>query len=234
MRSILFGVFISLALCGVAYAQDTATPSSEAADQTPAAASATPPALPAPAPSTTVSGVQTALPQPAGQIATIQTSIGAIAIALDPVHAPLTVANFIRYANAKHYDGTVIYRIAPNFVIQMGSYDAKGNYRPTRKPIPLEANNGLSNVRGAVAMARGDAPASAAAEFFIDLSDNSAALDRDPKDAGNTTGYAVFGHVISGMDVVDKIAAMPLGGTGPMPAAAPVTPITVEKVTIAQ
>ncbi|HWA30229.1 MAG TPA: peptidylprolyl isomerase [Rhizomicrobium sp.] len=174
-----------------------------------------------------------AAPQPAGPLATIQTSMGSFVIALDPVHAPLTVANFIRYAKAKHFDGTVIYRIAPNFVIQMGSYDAKGNYRPTRKPIPLEANNGLSNVRGAVAMARDDPPASAVAEFFIDMSDNSAALDHDPKDTGNTTGYAVFGHVVSGMAVLDKINDVPLGGTGPMPASAPKTPITIEKITIA-
>ena len=166
------------------------------------------------------------------QQAVIETSLGTITMALDAQHAPQTVANFIRYANEKHFDGTVIYRVVPGFVIQMGSYEANGNPRPTHEAIALEANNGLSNIRGSVAMARGDDPASATAEFFISLSDNSASLDHAASDTGNTTGYAVFGHVTGGMDVVDKIAAVPLGGVGPFDGAAPATPVVIAKVSI--
>lgn len=172
----------------------------------------------------------TAILPPAPQ-ATIQTSLGSITIALDPVHAPATVANFIRYANEKHFDGTVIYRVVPGFVLQMGSYEANGSARPTHAPIPLEANNGLTNLRGTLSMARSDDPASATAEFFINLVDN-AALDHTPGDNANSTGYAVFAKVVSGMDVVDKIAGVPLGGAGPFPDAAPQTPVVIESVTI--
>jgi peptidyl-prolyl cis-trans isomerase A (cyclophilin A) len=98
-------------------------------------------------------------------------------------------------------------------------------------PIALEANNGLSNLRGTLSMAREEAPNTASAEFFINLADNTR-LDHHADDTGNTTGYAVFGHVVSGMDVVDKIAAVPLGDNGPMAGQAPVTPITISKVTL--
>ena len=164
--------------------------------------------------------------------AQIQTLMGTITIALDRAHAPASVDNFIRYAREGNFDGTVFYRVVPGFVIQMGSYEADGSARPTHEPIALEANNGLSNVQGAVAMAREDAPESATAEFFIDLSDNSP-FDHQPLDKGNTTGYAVFGKVVGGMDVVDKIAATPLGGQGPFPPdATPMSPVTIEKVII--
>jgi len=167
------------------------------------------------------------------QQAVIDTSLGTITVALDAAHAPQTVANFVRYANEKHFDGTAVYRVVPGFVIQMGSYNADGNARPTHAGIPLEANNGLSNIRGNVAMARGDDPASATAEFFIDIADNSAALDHKAGDADNITGYAVFGKVTGGMDVVDQIAATPLGGTGPFEGAAPQTPVVIRSVSIA-
>jgi peptidyl-prolyl cis-trans isomerase A (cyclophilin A) len=161
----------------------------------------------------------------------IQTSMGDITLQLDPAHAPLTTANFERYVKEKHFDGTVFYRVAPGFVIQAGSYDAKGHYRPVHKPIPLEANNGLKNVRGAVAMAHGDDPNSATAEFFIDLADDPG-IDQAATDTANTTGFAVFGNVVSGMDVVDKIAAVPLGDNSPMKGQAPVTPVVISKVTL--
>jgi len=169
------------------------------------------------------------------QEARVETSLGTIVIALDRVHAPATVDNFIRYAKEGHFDGTVIYRVVPGFVIQAGSYEADGKQRGVHAPIALES--GLSNVRGAVAMARdGDVPASATAEFFIDLDDyNSTALDPKPGDAPGKTGYAVFGHVTAGMNVVDKIAATPLaGGKGPFPEAAPATPVTITKVTVSE
>jgi len=161
----------------------------------------------------------------------VSTSMGDITLELDRAHAPVSVDNFLRYVNEGHYDGTLIYRVVPGFVIQAGSFDSPVHAREVHDPIALEANNGLSNVRGAVAMARQNSPASATAEFFVDLADNPM-LDHHPDDQGNSTGYAVFGHVVSGMDVVDKIAAVPLGDNGPMPGAAPVTPITITKVTV--
>jgi cyclophilin family peptidyl-prolyl cis-trans isomerase len=145
--------------------------------------------------------------------ARIETSLGTITIALDRTHAPATVANFIAYARDGHFDGTMIYRVEPGFVIQMGSFEASGASRPTRAPIALESGNGLSNVRGAVAMARAEDPASATAEFFVDLAGNTR-LDAELADPPNTTGYAVFGHVTAGMGVVDRIAGVPLGATG--------------------
>jgi peptidyl-prolyl cis-trans isomerase A (cyclophilin A) len=182
----------------------------------------------------TVAPVGTPPPAPLGPTVIVETSLGTITLALDPVHAPATVANFERYVLGKHFDGTMFYRVEPGFVIQAGSYDAAGNYRGgVRAPIPLEANNGLKNERGAVAMARGDDPASADAEFFIDLADN-ANLDQAPGDTANKTGYAVFAHVVSGMDVADKIAGVATGGKGPFPAnVTPAEPVTIEKVTIA-
>jgi len=164
--------------------------------------------------------------------AQIRTSLGTITVTLDRAHAPATVANFIAYAKDGHFDGTVIYRAVPGFVLQMGSYDAEGSARSTHAPIPLETTGGLSNVRGTVAMARSEDPASATAEFFINLGDN-ARLDPNKNAPPNSTGYAVFGKVTGGMDVVDKIAATPLnGGKGPFPDAAPATPVVIEKVTV--
>ncbi len=159
----------------------------------------------------------------------IETSLGNITIELDQQHAPQTVQNFLRYVSEKHFDGTIFYRVVPGFVIQGGSYTADGGYRSPHSGIPLEANNGLLNTRGSIAMARGDTPNSADAEFFIDLSDNTD-LNHNPSDAGNTTGYTVFGHVSAGMDVVDQIAAVKLGDKGPFPGAAPVEPIVVRKI----
>ena len=168
---------------------------------------------------------------PAGPKVLIQTSMGDIQLQLDSVHAPVTVANFLRYAREGHFDGTVFYRVVPGFVIQAGSWDAQQQTRPVHDPIALEADNGLRNLRGAVAMARGNDPASATAEFFIDLTDNEA-LDHQANDTANSSGYAVFGQVVGGMDIVDKIAAVPLGDNGPFKGAAPVTPVTISRVTL--
>jgi cyclophilin family peptidyl-prolyl cis-trans isomerase len=163
----------------------------------------------------------------------IETSMGNITLTLDQAHAPVTVQNFLRYVNEHHFDGTVIYRVVPGFVIQAGSYDADVHYRQVHENIALEANNGLSNLRGTVAMARDTAPNTANAEFFINLADNPM-LDHHADDTGNATGYAVFGHVTAGMDIVDKIATIPLGDHGPMPGAAPVDPIVITKVSVVQ
>jgi cyclophilin family peptidyl-prolyl cis-trans isomerase len=162
----------------------------------------------------------------------ISTSMGDITLQLDSVRAPKSVANVLGYVRRKHYDGTVFYRVAKGFVIQMGSWEANGKGRGVSPaPVPLEANNGLSNLRGTVGLGREEAPDSAKAEFYINVSDNIA-LDHKPDDPGNTTGYAVFGQVISGMDVVDAINNVPVGDNGPMPGQAPMTPILVKKVSI--
>ena len=162
----------------------------------------------------------------------ISTSMGDITLQLDAVRAPKSVANVLRYVKEKHYDGTMWYRVAKGFVIQMGSWEANGKGRGIHPgPVPLEANNGLSNLRGTVALGREEAPDTAKAEFYINLADNTP-LDHKADDAGNNTGYAVFGQVTSGMDVVDAIGQVPVGDNGPMPGQAPVTPIIVKKVSL--
>src|SRR5207302_8257883 len=124
-----------------------------------------------------------------------------------------------------HFDGTVIYRVAPGFVIQAGSVDAKGEQRNVHDAIPLETANAASNTRGAIAMARANEPASGTAEFFINLADNSMALDRQPDDHANMTGCTVFAPVAEGMVMVDGISKVPLmGGVGPFPDAVPIMP----------
>ena len=158
-------------------------------------------------------------PEMTGPKLLIATSMGDITLQLDSVRAPKSVANVLRYAREKHYDNTAFYRVAHGFVIQMGSFDANGKGRGIHPgPVPLEATNGLSNLRGTVAMARAEAPDSATAEFFINLADNLP-LNHEAGDPGNNTGYAVFGQV-------------PTGDNGPMPGQAPVTPIVVKKVTL--
>ena len=169
-----------------------------------------------------------ALAEPAVEL---ETSMGAIVVELDRAHAQKTVDNFLRYVSEGHYDGTLVYRIAPGFVVQAGSYDSPTNSRPVHEPIPLEAGNGLSNRRGTIAMARQSDPDSATAEFFFNLADNTN-LDRQPGDYEGMTGYAVFGQVVSGMDVVDKIAAVPVGAGGPMPGQWPQSPVTIVRIRI--
>jgi cyclophilin family peptidyl-prolyl cis-trans isomerase len=236
MRQTLF----VLALCfsaSAAFAQDQAPrpaatdaappPADNSAAQAPAAA---PPADTAPTPQAVTPAA--ANPPMTGPRVLVSTSMGDITLQLDSARAPKSVANMLRYVKEKHYDGTAFYRVAKGFVIQMGSFDAKGKGRGIHPGgLALEANNGLSNLRGAVAMGRADAPDSAAAEFFINLVDNTA-LDHKADDPGNTTGYAVFGEVTSGMDVVDAIGNVPVGDNGPMPGQAPVTPIIVKKVSL--
>jgi cyclophilin family peptidyl-prolyl cis-trans isomerase len=162
----------------------------------------------------------------------ISTSMGDITLQLDSVRAPKSVANVLRYVREKHYDDTAFYRVAKGFVIQMGSWDANGKGRGIHPgPVLLEADNGLSNLRGSVALARAEAPDSATAEFFINLTDNTR-LDHKADDPGSTTGYAVFGQVMSSMDVVDAIGQVPTGDNGPMPGQAPITPIVIKKVTV--
>ncbi len=158
----------------------------------------------------------------------LDTSMGEIVIELDAAKAPKSVANFLEYVKAGHYDGTIFHRVIPNFMIQGGGFDPDLKQKPTRAPIPLESKNGLNNVRGTVAMARTSVPDSATAQFFINIKDNAFL------DAANTpdgTGYAVFGKVVSGMDVVDKIWAVPTGNKG-LYQNVPVTPVLIRKASV--
>ena len=134
----------------------------------------------------------------------LSTSMGDIVVELDAAKAPKTVANFLQYVKSGHYNGTQFHRVIDGFMIQGGGMTADMQEKPTRAPIPLEAGNGLSNARGTLAMARTMVPDSATAQFFINLADNTR-LDS----AGG--GYAVFGKVIDGMAVVERIKSVPVG-----------------------
>ena len=140
----------------------------------------------------------------------LKTSEGVVVIELAADKAPASTENFLRYVRDKHYDGTVFHRVIPNFMIQGGGFTPDMQQKPTRAPIANEAKNGLKNARGTVAMARTNDPNSATAQFFINHKDN-AFLDYPGQDGW---GYAVFGRVVSGMDVVDRIAATPTGRSG--------------------
>lgn len=140
-------------------------------------------------------------------VVVIETSMGDIKVELDQGRAPITVKNFLQYVDDKHYDGTVFHRVISNFMIQGGGFNEQLEEKPTREPIKNESNNGLSNKRGTIAMARTSDPDSASAQFYINVQDNDG-LDRNPRNPG---GYAVFGKVIAGMDVVDQIREVETG-----------------------
>jgi len=156
-----------------------------------------------------------------------KTTMGNIKVELDPQAAPKTVANFIQYVNSGQYAGTIFHRVIPGFMIQGGGFDTKLNEKPTRAPIPLESNNGLKNVTGAIAMARTSDPDSATAQFFINTVDNDK-LDYPGRDGH---GYAVFGHVTEGLDVVKKIESVPTTSHGEMEDV-PSNPVVIESATV--
>ncbi|GIW87299.1 MAG: peptidyl-prolyl cis-trans isomerase [Isosphaeraceae bacterium] len=139
-------------------------------------------------------------------VVVIDTTQGTIEVELDAAKAPITVENFLKYVDQGHYDGTIFHRVIKGFMIQGGGLKADMSEKPTGRGIQNESTNGLKNARGTIAMARTSDPNSATAQFFINLVDNDF-LNGSP----NKPGYAVFGRVIAGMDVVDKIAAVPTG-----------------------
>jgi cyclophilin family peptidyl-prolyl cis-trans isomerase len=158
----------------------------------------------------------------------LNTSAGVIELALDAKNAPNSTANFVQYVKDGHYDGLVFHRVIKGFMIQGGGYDAKYAQRQTRKPIENEAKNGLKNTRGTIAMARTGDPHSASSQFFINHGDNGF-LDYPGQDGW---GYAVFGKVTSGMDVLDKIADAPTGNTPPFGRDVPVTQVVITSAEI--
>ena len=157
----------------------------------------------------------------------IKTSMGDIVVQLNEAKAPKTVANFVQYVKDKQYDGTVFHRVMDGFMIQGGGMDANMKEKTTRAPIPLEANNGLKNDIGTIAMARTSDPNSATAQFFINVANND--MLNAPKPDGH--GYAVFGRVVQGMEVVNKIRAVPTGNRG-MHQNVPSQPITIVSATL--
>jgi len=166
-----------------------------------------------------------AMAQPAwAQKVKLSTSAGVIVLELDAAKAPKSVANFVQYVREGHYNGTVFHRVIDGFMIQGGGLDEQLRTKPTRAPIPLEAGNGLSNLRGTVAMARTSNPNSATSQFFINVVDNPS-LDT----LGG--GYAVFGRVVQGMDTVDQIKALRTQAQGPH-ANVPVQPVTILKASL--
>ena len=160
------------------------------------------------------------------------TSAGDFVVEVYPDKAPKTVENFLQYVKDKHYDGTIFHRVIPNFMIQGGGFDAKYLQKPTRAPVPHEGREALEkggsrNVIGTVAMARTNDPQSATAQFFINVKDNGFL---DP--SAQSYGYTVFGKVITGLDVVEKIKLTPTGAGGPFATDVPKTPILINTATL--
>jgi peptidyl-prolyl cis-trans isomerase B (cyclophilin B) len=164
----------------------------------------------------------------ADPVVEVATNHGTFVIQLDPAKAPKSVENFLAYVDGKHYDGTIFHRVISTFMIQGGGYDQQLEKKPTRAPITNEADNGLKNKRGTVAMARTSDPHSATAQWFVNVVDN-AFLDHTAKE-GPGWGYAVFGKVTEGMDVVDKIKSVKTGPSGPFSKDAPEDLVIIKSV----
>ncbi len=164
-------------------------------------------------------------------IVTIKTNLGEIALKLNPEKAPETVKNFISYAQSGHYNGTIFHRVIDGFMVQGGGFTSDLAQKPTQKQIKNEANNQLKNKKGTVAMARTSEIHSATSQFFINLSDNEFLNFRDATPSG--FGYCVFGEVISGMDVVEKIRLAKTTTKGPMQNV-PIDNIVILEVTVNQ
>jgi peptidyl-prolyl cis-trans isomerase B (cyclophilin B) len=155
----------------------------------------------------------------------LETSKGRIVIELDPVKAPQTVKNFLDYVKAGHYDNTIFHRVIPGFMVQGGGFDSGMRQKPTRPPIANEADNGLLNSRGTLAMARTSDPESASAQFFINVVDNTFLNFKSKTSQG--WGYAVFGKVVEGMEVADAIAAVKTKAQD-----VPVEPVVIQKASV--
>jgi peptidyl-prolyl cis-trans isomerase A (cyclophilin A) len=197
-----------------------ATPMAKPAVAAPVAGSAT----------TASAAVIPAAPAPKPQVL-VSTSMGDITIELEPARAPISVDNFLKYVKSGFYDGTIFHRVIPGFMIQGGGYSTSLAYKATRDAIANEANNGLKNTRGSVAMARLGDPNSASSQWFINTVDNPF-LNFTSTQSPQTWGYAVFGRVIKGMDIVDKIRNVKTDNNTPDFADKPVISVVMQKVTV--
>src|SRR5689334_14839565 len=155
----------------------------------------------------------------------VQTSLGSFVIELQRDRAPLTVENFLGYVKAGHYTNTLFHRTIANFLIQGGGVGLDYKGKPTLKPIPNESGNGLKNLRGTVGLARASGAHSGDCQFFVNVADNG---DLDP--LPTRWGYAVFGRVVEGMEVVDRISESPTGPAGPFKSDAPLQPVVIQKI----
>lgn len=162
---------------------------------------------------------------------TLKTNVGDIEIELNAEKAPRTVENFLQYVKEGHYDGVIFHRVISNFMIQGGGFDADMKEKKSRGPIPNEANNGLTNDKYTLAMARTGEPHSASAQFFINTKDNDFLNFSSETQSG--WGYAVFGKVVNGTDIVDQIEAVRTGQNGPY-GDVPLEPVIIESATIAE
>ena len=188
-----------------------------------------PQATPTPAPPAAVpAATPDPKPTPDGPVVEIETTMGTIRVGLHATKAPISTANFMSYAREGFFAGTVFHRVIPGFMVQGGGMDAKLEEKPTHPPIRNEARNGLTNLRGTLAMARTGDPHSATGQFFINVKDN-AALDFGI--ARDGWGYAVFGEVLSGMEVVDAIVNVPTTTIGQFQNV-PIKPVSITKVRI--
>ena len=180
---------------------------------------------------TTKPAAAPAAPAVANPTVTVHTSQGDITMELYADKSPKSVANFLRYVHEGFYAGTVFHRVIPGYLIQGGLYTAELQPRRTHSPVASEADNGLSNLRGTVAVARGADPNSGTSQFFINLVDDRR-LDYVGNQNGLTWGYTVFGKVTKGMDVVDKIAALPTRAQGPFAADVPNPLVVIQSVNV--
>jgi len=196
------------ALLGVCFAQETDS-----------STNATAPALPAE-------------PEPTkneAMMIVIKTSMGDIQVELDEARAPKTVANFLKYVDEGHYAGTIFHRVIDGFMIQGGGFTPDFRQKKTRAPVLNEADNGLKNKRGTIAMARTSEVHSGTCQFFINVADNDFLDHTAPTPQG--FGYCVFGRVVAGMDVVDRIKGVKTGGQGPFPKDVPIETVTILSMT---
>ena len=157
----------------------------------------------------------------------VVTTLGSFVIELNTERAPFTVENFLEYVNEGHYEGTVFHRVIQGFLAQTGGYTENLQLKSAERSVVNEAGNGLSNMRGSVGLARANDPHSGTAQFYVNLADN---LDLNPRPT--RWGYAVFGTVVEGMEVVDEIGHRPTGGRGPFDRNVPVEDIVVQRVEV--
>lgn len=165
--------------------------------------------------------------QPASIRVRFETNLGAFVVRLEKERAPLTVENFLRYVREGHYNGTIFHRVIDNFVAQGGGYGPDNKVKTTHEPVFNESGNGLTNRRGTLGMARSEGAHSANSQFYINLADNP---DLNP--LPSRWGYTVFGEVVEGMDVVDRLGHVPTGAVGEFKEDAPLKPIIIEKAVV--
>lgn len=175
-------------------------------------------------------------PAPVHPRVQIETDLGEFVVELDSEKAPKSVENFLKYVDAKYYDGTIFHRIIGKFMIQAGGFTAIGEPKPSElheTPVENEGNNGLKNVRGAIAMARSKKPNSATSQFFINVVDNNR-LDYVSSENGFTWGYAVFGKVIEGVEIIDQIKVVETGAQPPFARDVPKEAVVIESATLVE